>query len=191
MSIAAPLHRRPVDRRLPVDRKLVEQIVREIVLAQVGGPPGKPNLVVSISARHVHLTDQDVETLFGPGLKLISQEQLELELFKAHCLVLPSLREGHPLILFEAWAHQLPVIATDVGSVGRFVNPKNGYLVPAGNVAALTQAMIKEINNKNIQQLGESGFNLIKNYTWGKTAAAYDLALKLIIRSTADAKKSR
>ena len=54
MSIAAPL-----------DRSLIEQIVREIVLAQVGGPPGKPNLVVSVSARHVHLTDQDVETLFG------------------------------------------------------------------------------------------------------------------------------
>ena len=76
MSIAAPLHRRPADRRLPVDRKLVEQIVREIVLAQVGGPPGKPNLVVSISARHVHLTDQDVETLFGPGHKLTVMKDL-------------------------------------------------------------------------------------------------------------------
>ena len=44
--------------------------MREIVLSQVGGPPGKPNLVVSVSARHVHLTDQDVETLFGAGHKL-------------------------------------------------------------------------------------------------------------------------
>jgi putative phosphotransacetylase len=66
MSIAAP----------PFDRKLVEQIVREIVLAQVGGPPGKPNLVVSVSARHVHLTDADVETLFGPGRKLTIMKDL-------------------------------------------------------------------------------------------------------------------
>ena len=73
MSIAAPLKRKPVDRRL------VEQIVREIVLAQVGGPPGKPNLVVSISARHVHLTDQDVETLFGPGHKLTISKDLYQE----------------------------------------------------------------------------------------------------------------
>ena len=54
----------------PIDRSQVEQIVREIVLSQIGGPPGKPNLVVSVSARHVHLTDQDVETLFGAGHKL-------------------------------------------------------------------------------------------------------------------------
>ena len=65
MSIAAPL-----------ERSLIEQIVREIVLAQVGGPPGKPNLVVSVSARHVHLTDQDVETLFGAAHKLTIAKDL-------------------------------------------------------------------------------------------------------------------
>ena len=65
MSIAAP-----------IDRNLIEQIVREIVLAQVGGPPGKPNLVVSVSARHCHLTDEDTETLFGKGHKLTVQKDL-------------------------------------------------------------------------------------------------------------------
>jgi putative phosphotransacetylase len=60
----------------PIDRNLIEQIVRELVLAQVGGPPGKPNLIVSVSARHVHLTDQDVETLFGAGHKLTVAKDL-------------------------------------------------------------------------------------------------------------------
>ena len=60
----------------PIERRLVEQIVREIVLAQVGGPPGKPNLVVSVSARHVHLTQDDVETLFGTGHKLTVAKDL-------------------------------------------------------------------------------------------------------------------
>jgi putative phosphotransacetylase len=60
----------------PIDRTLIEQIVREIVLTQIGGPPGKPNLVVSVSARHVHLTDQDVETLFGAGHKLTVAKDL-------------------------------------------------------------------------------------------------------------------
>jgi putative phosphotransacetylase len=59
-----------------LDRKLVEQIVREIVLKQLGGPPGKPNLVVSVSARHVHLTDEHVETLFGAGRKLTPAKDL-------------------------------------------------------------------------------------------------------------------
>ena len=60
----------------PMDRSLVEQIVREIVLKQIGAPDGKPELVVSISARHVHLTDEHVETLFGPGRKLTPVKEL-------------------------------------------------------------------------------------------------------------------
>ena len=59
-----------------IDRKLVEQIVREIVLKQVGGPCGRPNLVVSISARHCHLTDEHVEKLFGAGHKLTVMKPL-------------------------------------------------------------------------------------------------------------------
>jgi putative phosphotransacetylase len=57
-----------------IDRKLVEQVVREIVLSTLGGP--KPKLVVSVSARHCHLTDADVETLFGPGHKLTVAKDL-------------------------------------------------------------------------------------------------------------------
>jgi putative phosphotransacetylase len=68
MSIAAP-----------IDRKLVEQIVREIVLTHLGAPDGKPELVVTVSARHVHLTDADVETLFGAGHKLTVMKQLHQE----------------------------------------------------------------------------------------------------------------
>jgi len=62
-----------------VDRGLIEQIVREIVLRHVGAPEGKPELVVSISARHVHLTDEHVETLFGPGRTLTPAKDLYQE----------------------------------------------------------------------------------------------------------------
>lgn len=64
---------------LSVDRKAVEQIVREIVLKQLGGPIGKPELVVSISARHVHVTDEDCERLFGPGHTLTPVKDLYQE----------------------------------------------------------------------------------------------------------------
>ena len=70
MSIAAE-----IDRNI-IDRNIVEQIVREIVLAQVAGAPGKPELIVSVSARHVHLTDEHVETLFGAGQTLTVMKDL-------------------------------------------------------------------------------------------------------------------
>ncbi len=58
-----------------IDRFQVEEIVREVVLGTLRAQFGSrdkhaPELVVSISARHLHLTDTHVETLFGPGRKL-------------------------------------------------------------------------------------------------------------------------
>lgn len=117
--------------------------------------------------------------LFGPGFNLVSDQQLHQELFKAHCLVLPSLKEGHPLILFEAWAHQLPIIATDVGSVGQFVNPSNGYLIPAHNQTKLYQAMKSALNNPQLSQLGQNGYQLVaKQFFWEQTVNSYYQALK-------------
>ncbi|MDZ4779803.1 MAG: phosphate propanoyltransferase [Planctomycetia bacterium] len=66
-----------------LDRSTVERIVREIVLRQVGGPKSDPNLVVSISARHVHLTDEHVEVLFGSGAKLTPGKPLYQDGFYA------------------------------------------------------------------------------------------------------------
>jgi len=73
----------------PLDRGAIEQIVRQIVLSQVGGTQpdeggnGSPKLVVSISARHCHLTDEHVETLFGPGQTLTPAKDLYQDGFYA------------------------------------------------------------------------------------------------------------
>lgn len=61
----------------------MEQIVRQIVLRHVGGPSWKPELVVSVSARHAHLTDEHVETLFGPGRQLTLMKDLYQQGFYA------------------------------------------------------------------------------------------------------------
>ncbi len=66
-----------------LDRATVERIVRQIVLGPGYAPPETPNLVVSISARHCHLTDKDVETLFGAGRTLTPQKPLYQDGFYA------------------------------------------------------------------------------------------------------------
>jgi putative phosphotransacetylase len=61
---------------LQVDRAAVETIVREIVLQRLGTCPGKgtagqlSRLVVNASARHMHVSQQDLEVLFGTGHQL-------------------------------------------------------------------------------------------------------------------------
>ena len=63
-----------------LDRATVERIVRDIVLGKVApavsDKPVESQLVVSISARHVHLTDEHVEILFGRGATLTPMKPL-------------------------------------------------------------------------------------------------------------------
>lgn len=65
-----------------LDRGLIERIVREIVTKRAA-PASEPKLVVSISARHLHLTDEHVETLFGPGRTLTPMKDLYQDGFYA------------------------------------------------------------------------------------------------------------
>jgi propanediol utilization protein len=69
--------------KTPLDRSAIEHIVRQIVLKQFGRPEGRPRLVLSVSARHVHLSDDHVETLFGSGHTLTPMKDLYQEGFYA------------------------------------------------------------------------------------------------------------
>ena len=65
-------------------RAQIEQLVRAIIQKQSGGaaPSGNgqaaytPNLKVNISARHAHLTQEDVDVLFGKGYQLTEMKRL-------------------------------------------------------------------------------------------------------------------
>ncbi|WP_013630366.1 phosphate propanoyltransferase [Rubinisphaera brasiliensis] len=66
-----------------LDRSAIEQVVRSILTQRMGGqqgasiPEDKPNpLVVNISARHIHLTQEHVEILFGKGKTLTEMKPL-------------------------------------------------------------------------------------------------------------------
>jgi len=68
-----------------IERGLVERLVREAIGRRVNGnghaavqearrvseaKPGVPKLVVNVSARHCHVTQEDLERLFGKGHRL-------------------------------------------------------------------------------------------------------------------------
>jgi propanediol utilization protein len=64
-----------------LDRTAIERIVRDVVSGTLASQAAgrkqlAPQLVVSVSARHVHLTDEHVETLFGRGHKLTIMKPL-------------------------------------------------------------------------------------------------------------------
>jgi glycosyltransferase involved in cell wall biosynthesis len=72
----------------------------------------------------------------------ISSQQVRDEILASRALVLPSLGEGLPVVIMEAMSLRRPVISTFVGGVPELIRPgENGWLVPAGDLVALTEAM--------------------------------------------------
>ena len=72
----------------------------------------------------------------------ISGDQVRNEILAARALVLPTFAEGLPVVIMEAMALRRPVISTFVAGIPELVIPgEHGWLVPAGDVDALTEAM--------------------------------------------------
>jgi glycosyltransferase involved in cell wall biosynthesis len=74
-------------------------------------------------------------------------------------VALSSRNEGTPVMLIEAMAAGLPVVATDVGGVGDIVESGvNGLLVQAGNPDALARALIEMAGDpERRRQMGRAG----------------------------------
>ena len=67
----------------------------------------------------------------------------------ADIFLLPSLREGLPLVALEAMAAQVPVIATSVGSLPQLLSQESsvGLLVPPNNLQKFYEALLLLLEN--------------------------------------------
>lgn len=72
----------------------------------------------------------------------LDAEGIAAELREARALVVPSLSEGLPVVIMEAMAHRLPVIAPFLAGIPELVaDQRTGWLFPAGDAEALAGAM--------------------------------------------------
>ena len=74
-------------------------------------------------------------------------------------LVLPSFAEGLPVVLMEAMATGLPVVASRIAGIPELVRDgENGILIPAGDTTALIQAMDRLLSDPALRyRLGQAG----------------------------------
>lgn len=99
---------------------------------------------------------QDRITLTG----WVGEERIRDELARAHALVMPSFAEGLPMVVMEAMAAARPVIATYIAGTPELVQQDvTGWLVPAGDTDALTQAMdhLAQAPLAYLQKMGTQG----------------------------------
>lgn len=75
----------------------------------------------------------------------------KLEYFSAcDCLILPSQTEGAPVVLMEAIARNLPVVATNVGGVSKMIkNGREGIIIRPNSKKAIFDALKKILTWKN------------------------------------------
>lgn len=91
-------------------------------------------------------------------------ENMENIFTEADIVVLPTYGEGLPKALLEAAACAKPIVATNVSGCRECVlHLKTGILVPAKNVAALTDAIAKLIESPQLREsYGKAGRDLVE-----------------------------
>lgn len=92
---------------------------------------------------------------------------------QCHVFVLPSLAEGQPITILEAWAAKLPVIVTKVGDNPFMIQQgKNGFLFDVGDAQVLAQLILKLKKDSSLaKKIGLAGFRQVGlHHTWKKIA---------------------
>ncbi|MGI4758541.1 MAG: glycosyltransferase family 4 protein [Janthinobacterium lividum] len=100
--------------------------------------------------------------------------------------VLPSEHEAWGLVVNEAMAAGLPVIVTaDAGCAVDLVrNGDNGFIYPAGDVAALHNALHATLQPGRAAAMGRRSLKIISTWSYGEDVAGLRAALHFVTRRT-------
>jgi glycosyltransferase involved in cell wall biosynthesis len=158
-------------KRLPLliwaHAQALERLRRPLPLVLVGGSPGE------WEGEHPLTTARAAgdEQVFLAGWR--PHQQLPEALNAADLLVLPSVAEAFGLVLVEAMACGLPVLAADAHGPAEIVAPGTGWLVPADEQPALTEALLSAASQPQERaRRGERAYERARSgYGWPVIAA--------------------
>lgn len=163
-------------------QKNLPSLIRAIKLLKVKNPklkltiagdgPQKKELQSLIKSEKL---ENDIE-LRG----IVKNRDLVKLYYKSKMFVLPSIYEGQPLSVLEAFATKTPVVASKTGDIPFLLaNGENGYLIKnpqtPKNIAHAIEEALK------CKKLSERGYILVKeNYSWELAAKkTYDVYTKI------------
>lgn len=94
---------------------------------------------------------------------------------EADVFVFPSLVEPQGLVVLEAFASGVPVVASGVGGIAEMVEPEvSGLLVPPGDPAALASAVERVLTEPTLAtHLAQGGQRRVRQFDIGRTADRY------------------
>jgi colanic acid/amylovoran biosynthesis glycosyltransferase len=89
-----------------------------------------------------------------------SSDEVKQQITQAKLMVMPSFAEGLPVVIMESLALGIPVISTYVAGIPELViNGESGWLIPAGDIDALTIAIESALNLpvEKLEEIGKKG----------------------------------
>ena len=141
-------------------KKIVKQQAQTKFLI-VGEGPMKSPITNAVEAAHL-----SGNFMFLGNLK---EDALAATYGCADVFVLPSIQEGQGIVLLEAQAAAVPVVAFDVGGVNEAVrNGETGLLVTRGSIEELADAVLRLLSDKTLRaKMGGNGRRFIsETFTW-------------------------
>lgn len=113
----------------------------------------------------------------GPGQEIVvtgrlADREIPALMRRSDVFVFPTLADTLPLVVLEAMAHGLPVVASDVGGIPYQLAEDAGVLVPAGDAAALAAAVGALADDPARRaRMAESARNrVLREFTWEAAA---------------------
>lgn len=105
-------------------------------------------------------------------LGLLSRSQVREAMQRANVLILPSHVEPFGVVLIEAMATGLPVIASRAGGPQEFINPELGYLTIPGDETGLVKALQSVYDNYRLWQSRSQAIRSYVEMNFSETVVA-------------------
>ena len=138
--------------------RLVWEKLPEIRLVIAGGGDLTQHAALTdprISVRNEHVPEDDVPSLFAA----------------ARCVVLPYLEASQSGVGARAKGYGRPLVVTDVGGIPDLVADGSGRVVPAGNAAALSEALYEVLTAPGLaEQMGRTALASAALTSWPRVA---------------------
>ena len=170
---------------------LVRKGILDLVPAVTAVLRRHPNLKFTVAGSGAgvetvkHHFDSEVRSQITVIPKFSGNAEL-VDLYKRHSvLVLPSYFEGQPLVMLEAAAFGMAIVAANIGGISDFIQDKeNGLLVEVGSAHNLESRLEKVVMDEPLaRQLGEAARITVRTHTWRQSAQltlqAYEKAVQL------------
>jgi glycosyltransferase-like protein len=106
--------------------------------------------------------------------------------------VFPSLKEGWGLVVLEAMASGVPVIASNIAPLTEYLkDSENAILIPPMDHEALAQEIISVLEDEDLREkLATNGLRTAKSYSWRNTALMHSEFYNRILEGVIPVKKN-